>query len=369
VSRSKVAQVRRRALGALVAAALLAVAGCSGSSSPKSTPTSPAAGTQQTSASSGDCPLSAKLVPSCGVLWGVSTSPKTDAALAALEGDVKRPFAVIYDYHDMTDIVPTQMERALVAKGRILHLAIAAREYGDDSKQVTYTSVAAGDYDATLTQQAKGIASLGVPVFVTFEQEGNQKRKLGTRGSAADWVAAWRHVHDVYVKAGATNAVWVWVMTGDVDNLTRAGQIWPGNSYVDWISWNVYNQSGCHSGKVSPALYASFQSKLTPFYNWVHTDGPKLGMDPTKPMMISESGSVAYPGDLAKSAGWYSSIPSVLASYPQIKAFALWDSKTSNACDYRFQNDPTMLGGATSAGQAGLVNHAMATLPKVGTGS
>ena len=302
------------------------------------------------------------------MLWGVSTSPKTDAVLNALESQVQRPFAIIYDYHDMTDAVPTPMERALVAKGRILHLAIAAREYGDDSKQVTYASVAAGTYDATLTAQAKGIASLGVPVFVTFEQEGNQKRKLGTRGDAQEWVAAWRHVHDLYVNAGATNAVWTWVMTGDVDNLTRAGQIWPGNQYVDWISWNVYNQSGCHSGKVSPSLYASFQSKLTPFYNWVHTDGPKLGIDPTKPMMISESGSVAYPDDLAKSAGWYSSIPGVLANYPQIKAFALWDSKTSNACDYRFQNNPTMLAGARAAGLAGLTDHPLAALPKVATG-
>jgi hypothetical protein len=86
-------------------------------------------------------------------------------------------------------------------------------------------------------------------------------------------------------------------------------------------------------------------------------------------MMISESGSVAYPNDLAKSADWYSSIPGVLANYPQIKAFALWDSQTSAACDYRFQRNPTMLAGARAAGLAGLTNHQMAALPKVATGS
>jgi hypothetical protein len=190
---------------------------------------------------------------------------------------------------------------------------------------------------------------------MTFDQEANQHDKLGPRGTAAEFIAAWRHIHEIYVQHGATNAVWVWVMTGAPENLDRAGQLWPGNDVVDWISWNVYNQSGCGSGSISPSLYASFADAAKPFYDWVHERGPALGIDPSKPMMISETGSVLYAGNPRRTADWYAGIPSALRAYPQIKAVSLWDSKTSDACDYIFQRDPRILSSVAAAGLSPVV--------------
>ena len=53
------------------------------------------------------------------------------------------------------------------------------------------------------------------------------------------------------------------------------------------------------------------------------TKGPGLGIDPSKPMMISETGSVLYPDDAQKTAGWYAGIPATLSKYPQIKGVTL----------------------------------------------
>ena len=300
-------------------------------------------------------PPVAKLVPSCGVLWGVATSPASPETVAELDRLVGRPFDLVYDYDDIVSDIPTPTELEEIHQGRILHIAVASRIYGEPQTAVTYADIAAGRYDAQLKQQAAGIASLDVPVFVTFEQEANQHSKLGPRGTAAQFRSAWRHVHDVYVSNGATNAVWVWVMTGAAENLHRAGELWPGNDDVDWISWNVYNQSGCETGTIDPALYESFETGFTPFYHWLHARGPALGIDPDKPVMVSETGSVLYAGDAEKTAAWYADIPSVLSKYPQVKAVQLWDSLTSPACDYRFQRDSTVVSGVSSAGLSPVV--------------
>lgn len=333
--------MRRAVVSVLLTAAL--VAACSGES--EQLPPGPGAVASTSTAPTttsveAACALSDKLVPACGVLWGISTNPATQATLQAAEKDTGRTFDLVYRYHDIVADFPDDDERAVVREGRALHIAIAAREYGEGEDTVSYADIARGTYDASLRRQATGLASLNAPVFVTFEQEANQRRKLGVRGSAEDFKAAWRHVHEVYKAEGATNAVWVWVMTGAAENLSRAGQLWPGNDVVDWISWNVYNGSGCNSGKVKPASYETFEQGLKPFYDWVRRSGPALGIDPDKPMMISESGSVIYRDDLARTAGWYRQIPEVLPRYPQVKAIALWASSTSEACDYRFHRYP-----------------------------
>lgn len=360
----RIAELRRRRGGTRAAllgvlAPVMVVSACTGGGHPApgavSTPVSPT--------TSGHCTLSAKLVPSCGALWGISTTPATVAQQQLVARMVGRGFDIVYRYHDIDDVVPTPTERQLISQGHILHIDIASRQYAipagktaANAPPVNYANVSAGDFDVGLRRQAQGVAGLHVPVFVTFEQEANQRAKLGPRGTAAQFVAAWRHVHAVFAKAGASNAVWTWVMTGASDNLARAGQLWPGNAYVDWISWNVYNQSGCKSGHITESKYRSFNAAFMPFYTWVHTVGPKIGIDPSKPMMISEAGSVLYSADPHKTADWYAQIPTVIAKYPQVKAVQLWDSATSSSCNYEFQRNPEVLKGVTAAGHAMVFN-------------
>jgi len=296
------------------------------------------------------CTVNAKAVPSCGVLWGIATRPPTMSRLEQMEKTVGRPFDFVYRYHDINDQIPDPQERQLVSQGRLLHIAIAARDFRTgDRFGVTWAKIAAGDYDDTLSAQARGVASLKKPVFVTFDQEANQRTKLGPSGNAADFKAAWRHLHDLYRAAGATNAVWTWVMTGNARNLNRAASLWPGNDVVDWISWNVYNQSGCHSGSVEQSKFKSFDDELKPFYDFVKHRGRSIGMDSNKPMMISETGSVTYADAPDLTASWYAAIPVTLRHYPQVKAVALWDSG-SGACNYRFETDPRVTEGVRKAG-------------------
>lgn len=298
------------------------------------------------------CTLTPLLVPSCGTLWGVTTPTGTAADLKDVERSVGRRFDFVYTFHDINDVVPTPEERAAVSNGTLLHITIDSRDYSTrDRTAVTWSDVANGRYDESLRGQARGIASLRKPVFMTFSHEPDQTANEAM-GTPTQFQDAWRHVHEVFAEEGATNAVWVWVIMGWAPALPRAATMWPGNKYVDWISWEVYNKSGCTRDATSVSQYQSFGELARIGYTWVHQTGPKIGMDVNKPMMISETGSVQYPEDPELTANWYSEIPAALKDLPQIKAIGLWDHDgTGQACDYQFTENPAVLKAIVKARQ------------------
>jgi hypothetical protein len=332
-----------RALAGVLCAAT-ALAGCSagpdaGSSGAKSSG----------DGSSGSCGLGPLAVPRCdGALWGITTERPNAQDLADAEKAAGRRFDMVYRFHDLSDEIPTQQERELVAAGRVLHVSIDAREFG--GAQVRWADVASGRHDDQLRRQARGIASLKAPVFVTFEHEADAPTKLA-QGSGEDFAAAWRHVREVFTGAGATNAVWVWVVMGTQPSLGRAGELWPGNDVVDWISWDVYNASGCRAGRIDVGRFTSFEQAAHVFYDWLHATGRSQGIDPTKPLMISETGSVVYPDDPGRTASWYSAIPAALRAMPGVRAVGLWDHAGNAACDYRFNDVPAVQRAITKIGR------------------
>ncbi len=329
--------VRRRVRAGVcvgVIASTMFLAGCSSQSSP-------------TSCHPHGSP--ARLVAGCGTLFGIATQPHSFARLKIVERTLGLRFDLVYRFHDIDDRLPTADERALVADDRVLHISIDARRYQDPGHRVAWSAVASGAYDAALSKQARGVASLRAPVFLTFDHEPDQpQRRL--LGSPSDFVAAWRHVHDLFVRAGATNAVWVWVVTGYGPTRAIAARMWPGNSYVDWISWEAYNASGCREGHTDPAQFQSFDETALPFYWWIRKHGPPLGIDVSKPMMISEAGSVVYSGDPGLTAKWYQQIPGVLAQHPQIRAIALWDRHGIAGCGYDFDHSALINQAVSTAG-------------------
>lgn len=285
---------------------------------------------------------------SCTLLWGVAVPEGSAAAVHRLEGAVDAQFDFVYSYHDINDLVPSSEDKKIVASGHVLHISIIPRDFVLKNKNtIRWKDVAAGRYDSTLERQARGVARLPGPVFVTFDHEPDQASKAA-RGSVEDYIAAWRHIHDLYQRVGAKNVTWVWVMMGWEPAFDRAGRLWPGNKYVDWISWEVYNHAGCFQGTAGGAKEQSFRQGVETAYNWFHRDGKKYGINPDKPMMISESGTILYPGDPQRTANWYAAIPGVLRDYPQIKAVTLFDNRV-DSCDYEFQKQPAALTAVRNA--------------------
>lgn len=306
-------------------------------------------------ASARACTISDNYVPSCGAWWGVSAGT---IGLDALEDEVNREFDIVRHWHgvDQPDILkPDDIEQA--RDGRYLHYNIEARRFTQKGHPaVPWAQIAAGAFDKALKAQARDFARLGLPVFLTFDHEADQDTKVGVRGTTAEFVDAWRHIHDLYVEQGATNVIWVWVVTGYVGNLDKIAALYPGDAYVDWIAWEAYNASGCRHGQPDPSRLKTFVETLRPFYEWLQTKGARAGIDPDKPYMITEMGSVVYPNHPKKTARWYDDIISTLEKYSQIHAVQLWNAQGRGTCDYRITSHPSIVQTFTQIGHHPYVN-------------
>lgn len=314
------------------------------------TPSAPpaTAGAKPPSATpSGSCHLGDLLVPTCGALWGIS-SPKP-AEIPTLEKDAGRKFDLVQLWHgiDQGD-VPRAHELKMAAQGHILHYNFAAKNWG--AGPARYADIAAGKYDKAIDQAARNFKKFGKPVFVTFDHEADQKSRR-QRGTPQQYAAAWRHIHDRYRAIGADNVVWVWVVTGYPGNFAQVPALYPGNKYVDWVSWEAENGAGCKPSNRDPAKAKSFEQLMSPFYTWLKKDGAKAGIDPKKPYMITGFGTIIYPSDPNLSVRWYKEVPGVLKRYPQIKAVQLWNSSLGPACDFRITRSPAITKAFSTAGQ------------------
>ncbi|MGW5875528.1 glycoside hydrolase family 26 protein [Nocardiopsis terrae] len=293
------------------------------------------------------CTVSDILEPSCGVWWGASPYA---GDVESLESAVDRNMDIVYTWRgiDQSD-VPGERERRLIAQGRLVHTNIEARRFTRSGHpDIAYRDILAGRFDASLRSQARGVAELEVPYFITFDHEADGKNRYNNRGTPEEFVRAWRHIVDLYRAEGADNAIWVWNVTGWPGNVDRLPGLWPGNDYVDWISWEAYNMTGCD--KMSNWDHVdSFEDALSPTYDWIQEEGPKHGIDPDKPVMIGEMGTTDIgPGETLK---WYADIPDVLRRYERVRAVKLWDSKVSNGCDFRVQANEYARRGFELAGQ------------------
>jgi hypothetical protein len=199
----------------------------------------------------------------------------------------------------------------------------------------TLAKVAAGDYDSYITSWAQKAASWGHPFFMRFNWEMNGDWfpwSVGSNGNtAASYVAAWRHVHDIFVKNGATNATWVWCPNAGYS--TQLAALYPGDAYVDWTCMDAYN-FGTDSGNT----WKSFDQVAGPDYAQI-----TQSIAPSKPMMLGEFNSS---NDGGSRASWLTTtMAEIPVKYPAIKAVVAFDSDS----DFTLETDPASVSAFSNA--------------------
>ncbi|WP_245929814.1 glycosyl hydrolase family 26 [Allonocardiopsis opalescens] len=305
-----------------------------------------------------ECAVNDILEPSCGAWWGAS--PYRDD-VGPLEEAMGRRLDIVYYWHGVDQAaLPAEHERQAALDGRIIHLNIEARRFRQSGHPaVRYRQIIDGEFDESLRAQARNFADLGLPAFVTFDHEADADQRYNRRGTPREFTLAWRHIVDLYREEGADEVVWVWNVTGWPDNFDRLPRLWPGNGYVDWLSWEGYNMTGCDQQPQWDHVQ-SFADSVLPLYEWMHAHGERHGIDAGKPIMIGEMGTTPLPGGPEATADWYRAIPSVLERYPQFKAVKLWENELGRGCDFRVLNDERVTRGFVEAARAPHVN-----LPRV----
>ncbi|HEX6933668.1 MAG TPA: glycosyl hydrolase [Streptosporangiaceae bacterium] len=114
---------------------------------------------------------------------------------------------------------------------------------------VSERRIAEGVYDRRLKAYAVAVRKFGCAVVLSFGHEMNGWwYPWGVKGhtTPADFIAAWRHVHDVFAKNGARNVIWSWDPSHQYSSpkpgkiATPASEWYPGSKYVDWIGLDGY---------------------------------------------------------------------------------------------------------------------------------
>jgi hypothetical protein len=194
---------------------------------------------------------------------------------------------------------------------------------------VSSRAVAAGRYDAWLASLARGVVALGQPVLLRYGWGMDSTSRSGNER----YVAAWRHVHDLFAAQGVRGA-WVWAPNADAFGGARGGvdRYWPGDRYVDWIGADGFNSGTCTGG----TTWNSFEALFRSFYAWGSARG--------KPLMVSETGTVEDPADPGHKSAWFTDAASALArSMPNIRAIVYYDQ--GGRCDWRPETSAQSMDG------------------------
>jgi hypothetical protein len=197
-----------------------------------------------------------------------------------------------------------------------------------NSGSVPLRDITSGKYDTAIKTWAVEAKTFGHPFFLRWDWEMNGSWfSWGTTSSnqntANDYVNSWRHIHDLFTQAGATNVTWVWCPNVDSGStMTSYAQLYPGDSYVDWTCLDGYNKGG--------SQWISFSSIFGTSYNRL------LQVAPTKPIMIGETSSEENGGS---KASWITNaLSSLPSSFPQIKALVWFNWRiTENGYSWPWQ--------------------------------
>ena len=194
----------------------------------------------------------------------------------------------------------------------------AARDTGLPARQVDrlrstqpdyrLARITAGDFDGYLRSWAEGVRTLGYPIAIRFAHEMNgdwypwSERANGNH--RGDYVRAWRHVHDVFAAAGATNVTWVWSPNARWDK-TTAGLtgLYPGDDYVDWVGVTGYYGMGAFT-----KTYSSFDQIFGPTV-------AEIRAMTGKPLVVTETAAAENSGHKAR---WIRETFAALPRYPNL---------------------------------------------------
>jgi hypothetical protein len=232
------------------------------------------------------------------------------------EQQIGRKYAIDHRYYDWGSALPSDYERWTASQGRIPMVSICACHF-DSGATVAWSAIASGSEDGYITALADGFKTLG-PSFFVFD--GEPEAKVGDRGSADDYKAAWRHIHDVFRARGADNVAFMWSMTGyafqaDSGQLGLATSLYPGDDVTDWIAVDPYNF-------FEDGAWHSLSTEMGPWYRWARANHPD------KPLALSEWGSKEDPNQPGRKAAWFAeALRDLRTQYRTVKAVVYFDEE------------------------------------------
>lgn len=225
------------------------------------------------------------------------------STLANFESSIGHKADMFLWYQSISEDLDTATLGPIAQGGRSIELAWEYWDYGapDLVNQPAYQlrDITAGNWDADIHRWARQIKAFGYPVIFRpmNEMNGNWTSWSGTvNGNVpADYIPAWRHIHDIFVAEGATNAAFLWSPNRDgysTDAVNTFNAYYPGDAYVDYLGIDGYNWGRMYT---TPDWTSSWQS-FTEVFRYSYD---AFTARTAKPVIIAETASTEIGGDKA----------------------------------------------------------------------
>jgi hypothetical protein len=257
--------------------------------------------------------------------------PEDMAETRSLEKQIGKRFASLMWFTDFEHPFPAKAAKNAAAAGAVPNITWEPWFWSDNGK-ISLADINAGTWDAYITEWGKAAAKFGKPLFIRWGHEFNgdwypwSVAKNGQDPKA--YIAAYRRVHDLVVRAGAKKALWVWCPnSGSVpaSDWNDPLETYPGDGYVDWIAIDGYDFDG----------NASFSDIFSKSYA----------------ELIGKFGKPIYIGEFAtgrtgsEKAAWLKEMDASLGSqFPGIKGIVYFSVKKER--DWRLDDSAESLAGA-----------------------
>lgn len=186
---------------------------------------------------------------------------------------------------------------------------------GVDQPRYSLARIIAGDHDGYLRGWAAQLAAFDRPVLLRFAHEMNgdwYPWAEGVNGNRpGQYVAAWRHVHEIFQAEGADRVRWTWSPNTVHGSHQALSGLYPGDELVDWVAIDGYNGG-------TALNMGGWLSPETLFVDSIANVRALTG----RPIMIGETASTEHGGDKAQ---WISRLFALLSDHPEIRAFVWFD--------------------------------------------
>ena len=208
--------------------------------------------------------------------------PQSWAPVAAFGAAIGRPVNLAMYYSGWGESFRAAFAQTARAHGAEVMINVAPAG--------SLASIAAGNGDGYLRRLAAQIKAFGHPVVLCFGHEANGDwYPYGYKHQpAAEFIAAYRHVHDVITAAGASDITWLWTVNIPVKGQTLPPSAdWPGAAYVSEIGLDAYDWTGRET--------------------WAQEFAPSVAavkrIAPGKPVLIAETSVIHGPNAASQVTG------------------------------------------------------------------
>jgi hypothetical protein len=262
------------------------------------------------------------------LMWGVFAKPRgsenLQSALQHMESKLGRQVGATRRYLSWDDSIGS-FDRWLASTGRTSLISVKSARH--NGRKVSWSSIAGAQPGSAMYSQiqkwADGVKSLKSRVYFTFNHE-PEAAASNSFGTSAQYVAAWRKIVSVFRARGATNARFLWIMTGWAYTVgssdRRAAAKWyPGDAYVDALGDDEYNDYTCRTDRDFD--WRSLGSEIEPFrqFGLAH---------PGKELWLPEFGSVEDPKAPGRKASWLRDVRTLFENpkYSQFKGLVYFSA-------------------------------------------